>query len=236
MADQAYAIRRSRRAKRARLTISRDGQATVVLPLAVPDTIAAQLVQRHARWLDRQRARIGAQQAALAARPALADGRPVMLRGIAHAVLVQERPSAGRDQVRLDDRAATITVLAGRRATRSLADTLAGWLREEARRELEAAVATRAAEMGLAAGRVSVRDQRSRWASASTSGNLSFSWRLILCPPQVLDYVVVHELAHLRWRGHGPRFWALVRRHAPDADAHRRWLRENHSAIRAALD
>jgi predicted metal-dependent hydrolase len=85
-------------------------------------------------------------------------------------------------------------------------------------------------------GRLSVRDQRSRWASASARGDLSFSWRLILAPPFVLDAVVVHELAHLRVRGHSRAFWSLVERHAPRTPEARRWLREHARELRAALD
>ena len=83
---------------------------------------------------------------------------------------------------------------------------------------------------------ITVRDQRTRWGSASRQGTLSFSWRLVLAPPEILDYVVVHELAHLRWAGHGTRFWSLVRRFAPAADHHRRWLRQNEARLRHALD
>jgi hypothetical protein len=90
--------------------------------------------------------------------------------------------------------------------------------------------------MGLKPTRVTVRDQRSRWGSASRKGTLSFSWRLVMAPPEILDYVVVHELAHLRWAGHGVRFWSLVRRFAPAAEHNRRWLRQNEARLRHALD
>ena len=94
----------------------------------------------------------------------------------------------------------------------------------------------RGSEMKLEPKRVTVRDQRSRWGSASRGGTLSFSWRLVLCPPEILDYVVVHELAHLRWAGHGVRFWTLVGRYAPGWEHHRRWLRRNESRLRHVLD
>ena len=90
--------------------------------------------------------------------------------------------------------------------------------------------------MRLEPGRVTLRDQRTRWGSASRRGTLSFSWRLVLCPPEILDYVVVHELAHLRWAGHGARFWTLVRRHAPAAEHYRRWLRQNELRLHHAID
>lgn len=81
--------------------------------------------------------------------------------------------------------------------------------------------------MGVSFGRVRVKTMTSLWGSCSARGDLSFNARLLDAPPAVLDYVVVHELAHLRWRGHGRRFWDLVTRHCPEAKAHRRWLREN---------
>ena len=90
--------------------------------------------------------------------------------------------------------------------------------------------------MSVEPGRISIRDQSSRWASASASSNLSFSWRLILAPPYVLDAVVVHELAHLRIRGHSRSFWKLVESHAPRTPEARRWLREHSREVRAALD
>jgi predicted metal-dependent hydrolase len=105
-----------------------------------------------------------------------------------------------------------------------------------ARTRLAERVSAHAVAMGVRPGRISVRDQTSRWASASPGGGLSFSWRLILAPPYVLDAVVVHELAHLRIRGHSHAFWALVLRHAPRTPEARRWLRDHAREVRAALD
>lgn len=84
-----------------------------------------------------------------------------------------------------------------------------------------------AAQMGVSHGKVRVKDMRSLWGSCSYRGDLSFNVRLLSAPPEVLDYVVVHELAHLRWRGHGRRFWDLVQKHCPEQRRHRRWLRAN---------
>ncbi|MFH1726754.1 MAG: M48 family metallopeptidase [Elusimicrobiota bacterium] len=79
--------------------------------------------------------------------------------------------------------------------------------------------------MGVGYGKVRVKDQRTRWGSCSAKGNLNFNWRLTLAPPEVLDYVVVHELAHLLEMSHSRDFWRLVERWCPDHKAHRRWLR-----------
>lgn len=89
--------------------------------------------------------------------------------------------------------------------------------------------------MGLSYGKVRVKDMRSLWGSCSYRGDLSFNVRLLAAPPEVLDYVVVHELAHRRWRGHGRRFWDLVLRHCPEARERRRWLRANGARLLSEL-
>ena len=85
--------------------------------------------------------------------------------------------------------------------------------------------------MGVDYGRITVRDQRTRWGSCSAKGNLNFNWRLILAPGEVLDYVVVHELAHRREMNHSKRFWSLVEMVLPDYERRRRWLKENGEAL-----
>ena len=110
------------------------------------------------------------------------------------------------------------------------------WLRERARGVLLERVDSLAPVVGVRPTSVSVRDQQTRWGSASKSGSLSFSWRLLLAPPFVLDAVVVHELAHLRHANHGASFWALARTHAPRTDEARRWLRTNRAELRSAVD
>ena len=104
-------------------------------------------------------------------------------------------------------------------------------LRQEARRELSGRARDKAAGIGRRVSRVSIRDTRSRWGSCSSDGELNFSWRLILAPEAVLDYVVAHEVAHLVHLNHGPRFWALVATLTGEVAGPRRWLRENGGAL-----
>jgi predicted metal-dependent hydrolase len=101
---------------------------------------------------------------------------------------------------------------------------LAAWYAERALERLQARVTHFAAVMGLAPGPVELKGWKRRWGECHPDGTLKFNWRLILCPPMVMDYVVVHELAHLKVAGHNPRFWAQVAAILPDYAASRRWL------------
>jgi hypothetical protein len=99
------------------------------------------------------------------------------------------------------------------------------WLKAAARADLTAASARHAASMGVTYRRIVVRDQRSRWGSCSAAGDLSYSWRLILAPDYVLDYVAAHEVAHLKHHDHSSRFWRLVLAHCPHAAKAKQWLK-----------
>ncbi len=101
------------------------------------------------------------------------------------------------------------------------------WLRREARAVLTKKAGALAARIGKRVRAVRIADPRTRWGSAASDGTLAFSWRLVLAPPEVLDYVVAHEVAHLRHMNHGPLFWALVGELAGEFDAPRAWLAAN---------
>jgi hypothetical protein len=116
-----------------------------------------------------------------------------------------------------------------------IARVLDGWFRGQARVAIEATVADHAAALGVRPAAISIRDPRSRWGSASRQGRLMFSWRLVLGPPEALETVVIHELAHLRVFGHGPAFWALVASRRPDHATWRRWLRTHSLELHGAL-
>jgi predicted metal-dependent hydrolase len=204
-----FIIRRSPRARRVRLQVTEEGEALIVMPLRAAEHEARELFNRHRDWVARQQAKMEERRVKLATRPSLAAGRVLRVNGVARAVRV---------------------------ANDGQREALERQLRREAREVLSARIAVRGKEMDVEPGTLQVRDQKSRWGSASRRGALSFSWRLILCPPDVLDYVVVHELAHLRWGGHGKRFWHLVEKHYGDHRAARKWLRDHNDEIREALD
>ena len=107
------------------------------------------------------------------------------------------------------------------------------WYRRAARRLLEDSARREASNLGLSYARIAVRDQRTRWGSCSTRGTLSFSWRLSLAPPEVLDYVVLHELLHLREHNHSRAFWSLLDVHCPGWKGQAEWLRVHGEELQA---
>lgn len=149
----------------------------------------------------------------------VAHGAVIVLRGIEHTIVATGK---SRGLVYHDAEARLIHV-PGQPAhmTRRLVD----WLKAEAAHELDIASHKYAQAMGAKFRKLTVRDQKSRWGSCSSDGVLSYSWRLILAPAFVLDYVAAHEVAHLREMNHSIRFWRLVLRHCPDGRNAKTWLK-----------
>ncbi len=112
---------------------------------------------------------------------------------------------------------------------------LVDFFKQQARQDLSHAVALHASSLGVKAKSITLRDTKSRWGSCSSNGNLSFSWRIIMAPPEVLDYLAAHEVAHLREMNHSPDFWALVESICPDMARHKSWLRANGASLHAVV-
>jgi predicted metal-dependent hydrolase len=135
------------------------------------------------------------------------------------------------------DREGDLIVLRlGQRDRRDPARVIADWCRQRAREAIDRAIDDHAPALAVTPARITLRDPRTRWGSASREHRLSFSWRLILAPPEALETVVVHELAHLRVFGHGPAFWELVASRRPDHATWRRWLRQHAYELHAAFE
>ncbi len=205
------------RARRIRLRLAvHDRRIIVTLPPALGVQAALETADRHHEWVKRQ----------LSARPArvpFADAAHVPFLGERYRI--GHRPDGPAD-VRL---AAGVIEIGGQLA--DLPRRIALFFRFEARRHLSAQVACHARSLSLGYGRISIRDGVTRWGSCGPSGNLAFSWRLVMAPWPVLDYVAAHEVAHLRERNHGEGFHRLVANLIPDPDAARSWLRENGSEL-----
>jgi predicted metal-dependent hydrolase len=153
-----------------------------------------------------------------------AHGAILPLRGVAHRI--EHRPGV-RGTVWPESGADGEALLCVAGEAPYVGRRVADFLQREARRDLEAASRLAAAMLGVSIGRISVRDQSSRWGSCSTTGALSYSWRLILAPPFVLNYLAVHEVAHLIEMNHSMRFWRLVHSVCPEAARAKHWLDSN---------
>jgi predicted metal-dependent hydrolase len=241
--ELTYTLRRSARARHLRVTVDpRRGVVATVPGVRTSETRARALVEpflaAREAWLHGHLARHAAAAAELAAAGPVRDGSVLRYRGELHRVHVMAgTPTSRRSRVERvgGDTEDQLVVTLAPSERRVLAAILEAWLRVRARDALDAAIAHHAPALGVTPTRVTVRDTRSRWGSASRAGRLSFSWRLVLAPPGVLETVAVHELAHLRVFGHGPGFWALVVARMPDHVARRRWLRTHAAELHAAL-
>jgi predicted metal-dependent hydrolase len=234
-----YTLRHSPRARTLRVVIHPDRGVIVTLPASRSgrgdgERRAAAFLGEREAWVRRHLDRQVALDSLLAARGGARDGGVVPYRGRLHRIRVVPAVSGVRrsDVVAFDDELVIHRVARDRRPD---AAVLEAWFREEARRAVETAVAGHADAIGVRPTSVTMRDPRTRWGSASRAGRLSFSWRLILAPPEALETVVCHELAHLRVFGHGPRFWSLVATRRPDHRVWRRWLHDHATELHRAL-
>ncbi len=210
------------RAKRLTLRIDANGQG---LRITVPPGMAMReidsFLERHQGWLLTRLAKVPD-------RPTLRPGVKIPIRGVPH--LIVHEASRGTVRVEQGEEGPVLIVHGDRRfLTRRIAD----YLKREAKREIEMLVARHAASAGKRAKSVRFKDTTSRWGSCSSAGNLSFSWRIMMAPPAVINYLVAHEVAHLREMNHGPKFWKLCGELCPDTDRCRAWLKRNGGALQA---
>jgi predicted metal-dependent hydrolase len=233
-------LRRSARARRFSLQVSEARRGAILtMPLYSSFGDADEFLSRHLDWLKER-------VAGLSEPVPFTHGAIVPLRGFAHVVRFAgfvrrrgvvwiEEPEDSKaapawpEGARVSVRRLPRLYVAGEEehAPRRLLD----WLKRQAHLDLKTRVDVHAKRLGVSPKRLYVRDQTTRWGSCSTSGALSFSWRLVLAPPFVLDFLAAHEAAHLAHMNHGPRFWALVARTMPRHEEARSWLRKHGSSL-----
>jgi predicted metal-dependent hydrolase len=241
----AYTLRRSPRSRGLRVVIHPGRGVIVTVPAAGrrgwsdPERHVEAFLREREPWLRRHLDRQSRDRAELVARGGLRDGAMIRFRGDLHRLrLVPARPGIRRSTVEriggADEDELIVHVAPADR--RSIGAVLEAWLKPRARAAIEREVGRHAEALGVSPAAISVRDQRTRWGSASRHRRLAFSWRLILAPPEALETVVIHELAHLRVFGHGPRFWAVVASRRPDHVTWRRWLHDHSAELHGALD
>jgi len=201
------------KARRYVLRLSPDLEAVVTVPRRGSIRDARRFVAAHEDWLARERA---AQLAVRERTRPLTIGDTVLVGGVPHVVL---RAGGYDSALRVGG---AVVPLAGD----GVHEAVRRWLRAAARAVLPARLRQFASRHGLVVTGVSIRNQRTRWGSCSSNGRISLNWRLVQMPDEVRDYVLLHELMHLRVRNHSPRFWREVERVCPAHVEARRWLRQ----------
>ena len=212
-------VRMSPRARRLALRIDAQAEAVeLVIPRRTSAQRAMAFIEENRNWLNKR-------ITALPPRTLLADGECVPILDKPHRI---RRVELARERQHVWIANGEIHV-AG--APEQLGKRLIEFLKELARAEFHRRGAEQAARIGRRLGRITVRDTTTRWGSCSAAGNLAFSWRLVMAPEAVLDYVVAHEVAHLAEMNHGPRFWKLVERLAPGVERQRDWLKRHRARL-----
>jgi predicted metal-dependent hydrolase len=210
---------RVRSARRYILRVRPDGTLRVTVPRGGSRREAQAFVEQNHRWVERERRRVREQHGPREWQ----DGSELMLRGEMMPVRLSES-----DGVRVATYGDRVTALRDGESVRS---GIERDLRDLAKRELEPRLRELARENGLDPGAVSIRNQRSRWGSCSREGHIALNFRLVQMPPEVRDYILLHELMHIRQQNHSRRFWRLVEAVCPAFRDAERWLRTTGRAL-----
>jgi len=221
-----YRVLKTRQNRNIRLTVSGRNGVRISAPRYVPERELHAMVSEKAEWiLDRVREfeKLEDEQPRWQYR----DGASVLLQGKWTPLRVETwQKNSGRIHL-AEDRIVIQVPEHMRKRDDVLRDLFERWIRRWAAQELPRRMDYHASLMQLRHRRVSVRDQRSKWGSCSAAGNISLNMRLMLVPPETANYIIIHELAHLRELNHSPRFWHIVEQYCPDRRAHQRWLRDH---------
>ena len=210
-----YTLRRSPRARRVRVSVESDGAVQVTLPKRASLREADEAVRELAPWIERRRRALARAAAEVARTPGTVPYLDTELTLVAQP---------GRTRVH---RRGDVLLVPERQRE----EALERWYRRAARAEIGPRLDAAVARAGTSYTGLTIRGQRTRWASCSSTGGMSFNWRLLLAPEAVLDYVIEHEVCHLEVMDHSPRFWRLLESRVPDWRDHARWLRRYGSTL-----
>ncbi len=222
----------SSRARRYRVMVG-PGGVELVTPEGVGLAQAEKFLRLHGDWILAQLERVeklesirrppNAEMALIPSGMTFLEGKPVRLDFVVDPRL--------KTRLRVEELPGCLRISTPKEGREGAEAVLESFLKKKAARLIIGRVAVKAGEMGLNPKQVSVRSQKTRWGSCSSKGTLSFNWRLVMVPPEVLDYVVIHELIHLGEHNHSKRFWEKVAAIDPAYKNHRRWLKENQSYL-----
>ncbi len=218
--NMAYTIKRSPKRKKLTITVERDRSVVVHAPESTPEGAIRQVVESKRQWIYEKTTHIQKYEA----QPhppgkELVNGESALYLGRNYQIAII---SADSKEIRFEQRFLIPAGLVGERRT-----VLRKWYIDRARQKILPRISSIAANLGVDFTNAKIVDSRFRWGSCTVKNNVNLNWRLIKAPIFVIDYVIVHELAHLIEGNHSPRFWNIVRTHAPAAEKARSWLRDH---------
>lgn len=216
-----YEVRRSDEATEPRIDVGMQG-VTVVLPEESTEDPEALLVE-NANWVIEKKQKYDTYREQAPER-CFESGEMFPYLGEPHQVVVEQRPTSEVEGGELRLAQHHVEQTSVERALETL-------YRRKARERFEERADHFAVEMGVEYEQIEIRNQRTKWGSCSSAGTLGLNWRLMMAPSDVIDYVIVHELAHLRESNHTDAFWSIVAEHDPDYEAHAHWLEENSTQL-----
>lgn len=211
------------RATRLTLRIQPGGKGLrVTIPPGLPEREVDKFLIRHEGWIETRIAKMPDQ-------PRVRPGVKIPVRGVPH--LIVHEPSKRGTVSQQDSPEGPVLVVYGDRL--HLGRRVADFLKRTAKSDMEALVAKHTQSVGRKAKVIRYKDTKSRWGSCASDGTLSFSWRIAMAPTPIINYLVAHEVAHLKEMNHGPNFWKLCNELCPDTDRCKAWLKRNGSALQA---
>jgi len=233
----SYEIRRSQRAKQTRIIVSH-GKVEVVAPLRAAEHKIHQFVQTKQQWIIQTLAKIAANSLhhKKMAPAVYGHGAEIPYRGVSYKLSVQpSKLKRIKIEFGPEFTAHMPEALLVKDHSAEIKDALIRWMKKESKVQVEHFVRLHAERKQLFPQTIKIKTQKSRWGSCGIHNDININWLLVIAPPEVLEYVVVHELCHIRIRNHSAHFWDLVGEHLPDYKARRGWLKKHGSSLMMGL-
>ncbi len=226
----SYIIKHSPRAKYVRLEVRPQTGLTIIIPKSYKVTQLPNLLRKKRYWILSKLAKC-AQLKLLSIEKEAESGDTIPYLGRDLQVIKQQNHGEA-DNVRLERKRLVVSL---KSVKTRLNLVLEWWYRRQAERLIREKANELCARLGVTYGRLSIRGAKTRWGSCSQKGNLNFNWKLMMVPEPVINYVIIHELAHLKEMNHTEKFWKLVAEYCPHWRKHKRWLKEHEAELAAKL-
>ncbi len=212
------------------ISIDKTGLVKVTGPHGVPDSYINELLHKKSKWILKKLAQLEKSAAGPERTKSFKEGESFAYLGQAYGLKLERAPAAEKSSVRLEGEELVLSCKGAPEAGK-LRDILKLWYVERFKQVIENRLRLYSEIIGVFPCKVTIREQKTRWGSCSSKGNINLNWKLIMAPQEVLDYVVIHELCHMKEMNHSDRFWAEVEKVCPQYKRCRRWLRENGNTL-----